>query len=191
MADDLTILISTPIVWSDTFCNHIPLIDSQHKKLFILVEKLRISLHEKKAHEGPISGEDLKPVKVIMQWLVMYCITHFDSEEKVQELVKLPDVAGHKAVHKNFFETCRKYMEVVGQSIDANESLDVGPVFQLLVNWLVSHVCGLDSELGKWCESQGVDRSAPELQDMTDMIPDDLPDLTPKVKDDDMPIYEN
>jgi hemerythrin len=171
--DAMDQLIETPIQWSDAFNTDVPAIDDQHKKLFFIAESLRKKIQ---------TGADINAVRTVVQWLVQYCFVHFHAEEKVQEVIKYPGIAGHKQTHAMFLEECRVLMESVTACRDDGLDFPAKDVFKTVVDWLVGHVCGDDAKIGAWVKQQGIDiKSIPELHDMTDALPDDLPDLTPTV----------
>ena len=121
MADQDAIdqLIKTPIQWSDAFNTDVPAIDDQHKKLFFIAESLRQKIQ---------TGADINAVRTVIHWLVQYCFVHFNAEEKVQEVIKYPGIAGHKQTHAAFLEECRKLMATVTVCRDDGVDFPAGPV---------------------------------------------------------------
>ena len=112
--------------------------------------------------------------------MVQYCAMHFELEEKVQETVRNPGIEEHKVRHREFAAECGEvFSELCKATTDGKgRSVDIVPIFEKVLNWLVNHVCGMDRKIGEWCAQQGIDINIHELQDLTASLPEELPDLS-------------
>jgi hemerythrin len=88
------------IMWTDSFSVKVTEIDTQHKKLIELINKLYDAMKVGKSKD--VMGE-------ILNNLISYTATHFKTEEKYFDLYSYPEKEIHKAGHKQFVETVTKF----------------------------------------------------------------------------------
>eukprot|EP00906_Rhabdomonas_costata_P009493 RCo013424 len=135
-----------PVVWSEIYLVGVPLIDTQHRKLFTLVESLRLAFVLHKA--DTVVMKTLKGV-------LSYCAEHFESEELLMQVVGYPSFASHVAQHRQFTATAQGYAERFERGELVPEEL-----FKGLLDWLVTHVMTVDPTIAEYCSKSGVDTAS-------------------------------
>jgi len=130
------------VEWNDYLSVNVEEIDTHHKKLIEITNKLY------QAMKDGIS-EDL--MKSILVELIEYTKYHFSAEESIMEEYVYLQIDKHKAMHREFVlnlsDICHKY-QVENVSIDS-EMLD------FLKNWLINHILKNDRYLGIFLNSKG------------------------------------
>lgn len=86
----------TKIPWDNNYKIGIEAIDEQHKKLFVLVNKL---------YELDDEADFKQELKQILYDFSDYMKTHFKDEEAYMESIGYPALAEHKEYHNNIIET--------------------------------------------------------------------------------------
>ena len=115
-----------------------PAVDSQHKKLFLIVSEL----------SGTIRGDGPPPnLAEIFSDLTSYAETHFRFEEELfAESGLSPEaMSRHSQEHAAFVERLRA---VIG-SPALRSTRDVSNILNMLMHWLVQHVLSFDHELAR------------------------------------------
>lgn len=127
------------INWRDSLATGHELIDEQHKELFKRFNNLLAA-----CNEGRGSEEVLK----ILLFLGDYVREHFAAEEKLQLKYDYPGYPAHKELHTGFTKTLRE-LERQAKEGGATVSLVI-QTNQTLVNWLITHISGVDKELADY-----------------------------------------
>jgi hemerythrin len=86
----------TKIAWDNNYKIGIDAIDQQHKKLFVLVNKL---------YDLEDEGDFKQELKQILYDFSDYMKTHFKDEEAYMESIGYPALSEHKKYHENIIET--------------------------------------------------------------------------------------
>lgn len=125
------------IIWTEDLATGVPLIDHQHKELFMRVNDLLEACHQGKAKDR---------VNQIVRFLENYVVTHFAEEERHMVASKYHGYAAHKAMHREFIES-------FGQLKKRIETDEIGlttviSTNKLVVDWLTNHIRKVDRELG-------------------------------------------
>ncbi len=115
------------IEWNDNYSTGISRIDSEHKKLFGIINKVIYA----KEHKG-----DPEEIKEILVEMNNYALTHFKTEESYMEAFNYPGYQNHKEEHNRFSDEIASYADKVvkGDSLIAHELLEY------LKHWLVKHI---------------------------------------------------
>jgi hemerythrin len=127
-----------PISWEPSMATGIARIDDQHRTL---VDTLNYVTHT--------LASDMTPgdLQSILDWLGNYADSHFLFEEACMDRYRCPRAAENRAAHKQFRDLFQEVREQQAQGIDTRE---LGILIeQRLSNWLLDHLCGVDSALGK------------------------------------------
>lgn len=127
------------MMWKDSYRTGIDLVDTQHKELFNVIEKLLII----------VEGEDAQARKQecisAITFLNDYVVKHFTAEEEYQQSINYSDIEAHKTLHRIFIKT------VENLSIRLYNSDFAVPVVRefggILTTWLIYHVIGVDQKL--------------------------------------------
>ncbi len=127
--------------WSDEYEVGVPLIDAQHKKLFLIFKNLINARREKTGNQAVLQALEL---------MADYMDYHFKAEDVFWKLA--PEVyAVHRKAHYSFV---RKVYETTGK-IEKREDVSE-EVLQFLGGWLVEHVLGMDRDHFQLLRDKGV-----------------------------------
>lgn len=116
-------------------------IDEDHRKLFDLIEELRVDMQQGRAN---------KSSREIVDALTEYSEKHFSREEAFMLKIGYPQYAAHKADHDRF----------VSELYSLQSRLDRGAltltqfVDQLLNDWLRRHVLVMDKALAAYLHAK-------------------------------------
>jgi hemerythrin len=126
------------IKWDNSYSVGVEKIDNQHKELFKRINDLIIA---SKSNDGKAEFERT------LNFLADYTVKHFNDEEELQQKYDYPDHELHKEIHDNFVNEVVEFQQEL-------ERKEVSPVTLMkfnrkAVDWLVSHVKGIDQEVGK------------------------------------------
>jgi len=127
--------------WDDTYCVNINEIDLQHQNLVEMLNNLAESMAD---------GQGKGALNEILDGLLNYTLTHFQTEEKILTLIKYPETASHKKEHLDFVQQITKFKEELskrklGLSID---------VLNYLCDWLKVHITKSDKSYAKFIDEQ-------------------------------------
>ena len=128
-------------IWDDKFNTHIDVIDSQHRKLVDMINRLgAISAHQTSTEE----------LGTILTELVSYTIFHFDTEEQLMKQYEVNTVhqEAHIESHRRFKEQVAVAGKVLLSSTDISRQF-VAPLLKYLTSWLVQHILGSDTRLAQ------------------------------------------
>lgn len=124
------------VKWKDSYSVGIKEIDTQHKNLFELLNKLIEN-----------RGESVRS-KIITDTLTEmtnYAKYHFEAEEKYMEKCGFPNLVAHKMEHRGFI---KKTGSLNFNAMERNETVPED-ILKFLEHWLISHILEGDMELKK------------------------------------------
>ncbi len=129
--------------WSDQYLVHIAEIDTQHKKLFDMVNEMHDSMRAGKGNE--VMGK-------ILKGLTDYVKTHFATEERLMSVNNYPDLAKHKQEHDKLTQAALALYNdfVAGKPVVTFE------LMTFLKKWLSDHIMGTDKKYGPFLNSKGI-----------------------------------
>ena len=127
------------ISWENRLSIHIPLIDSQHKLLIAMTNKL----HEA-CKEGDESAKE-QFMKTVSE-VVAYVSYHFSTEEQIMEKTEYPGFQIHK---KHHIEFVHQVLQNVGSFREGKKYVP-NQFVRFLRDWILSHVAFMDSKLGQF-----------------------------------------
>jgi hemerythrin-like metal-binding protein len=123
--------MADPLTWKDSYSVGVPLLDSHHKGLIALINRL--------------SAED--PDSDLMGWifaeLEAYTKDHFAAEEALMKEAGYPDLKRHRREHAAF----ERWLSAVRQTYAigvASPSMLSETVNAFLRDWLVNHILSSD-----------------------------------------------
>ncbi len=125
------------VEWSENLAVGDPMIDNQHKELFVRFNQLLDACQNRKGREE-IGG--------MLKFLDDYVIFHFGEEEKLMNREVYPDRESHKAQHRHFsrqLAELRETMALRGPALDL-----VVTTNQALIQWIVMHIKDMDVRFG-------------------------------------------
>lgn len=126
--------------WSERYSVESRLMDEQHRKLFNLINEL---------HEAMKEGRAKTVMARVLDQLVAYTVTHFDTEERAMAAVGYPDLGAHVAEHRKLTEAVHKLngevkAETVGITVE---------VMEFLQHWLTNHIMKVDRKYAPFLKS--------------------------------------
>jgi len=127
--------------WSDQFSIGHNLIDSQHKEMVLIFNRL---------HSSYNLGRDRPQSLEILLELASHTVKHFATEEELMLRYGYPHTQNHKAEHDKLID---ELIEVKGKIEKKQLALSV-ELLQFLKNWLMKHILHADQELGIFLKAQ-------------------------------------
>lgn len=129
--------------WMKKYEVNVESIDTQHKKLVELLNKLAEEMSQGK-------GSDV--LNAIFNELADYTIYHFADEEKYFDQINYPLSDEHKEKHRLFIEQLSGFradfeIKKIGVSIE---------VMRFLKDWLIEHISKTDMGLGRMLNRSGI-----------------------------------
>lgn len=126
--------------WKEEYSVKVPSIDTQHKRLFALLNKLK-SNKEKQDQENSIIKE-----------LLDYTLKHFIYEENLLEQNGYAGLDDHREAHDKLTS---KVMDLKKQ-VENEESIDIDALIAFLSDWLVNHILKTDMEYSEFLSQKKV-----------------------------------
>ena len=133
----------TLITWSDRYDTGIGIIDSQHRELVNLINKL----YRACAHGG--DGIDAG-FREAMSAMVEYVHFHFDAEAEILERSNYPQVSEHRKEHEKLVKAILEAL----QEYESGAPLVPEKFAQTLKDWVFSHIAVHDRAFGKYLAEQ-------------------------------------
>ncbi|WPD24796.1 MAG: bacteriohemerythrin [Candidatus Electrothrix scaldis] len=131
------------IRWNDSFSVNVSKIDQEHKKLVEMVNELTDAMKEGQGKE--VLGE-------ILNGLIAYTASHFQTEENYFRQVKYPDADEHKKEHVAFVQKVSEFK----QEFDAGRATVSVNVLQFLSKWLQTHIKVADQKYSSYLNEKGI-----------------------------------
>lgn len=130
--------------WNDDLSVGIGLIDEQHK---MLIERTNAIAEAVEMKRG------LEKILQTLSFMIEYTEFHFSAEEKVMIDNDYPKLAEHQKLHEDFKARLNQMVEDFEED-GATPALSE-EITTYLTNWLVNHIKGIDTELGKILREKG------------------------------------
>jgi methyl-accepting chemotaxis protein len=132
------------MVWSDRLSVGIDILDSEHKNLISMVNRL---------YEGMLAGKNAAGLGNVLDGLIAYTASHFKREEEFFAKTGYPESLPHKKEHD---ELTRRVVDVQAKfSAGVSNTLSL-EVLAFLKNWLASHIQGSDRKYGPHLRANGI-----------------------------------
>lgn len=131
------------IQWNDSFSVKVAEIDQQHQKLVYMINELNDAMKQRK-------GKDV--LGKIINGLVNYAATHFNTEEKYFDRFGYPETDSHKKEHVAFVKRVSEFKDgfekgKLGLSIE---------VMNFLSEWLKNHIKVNDMKYSQFFNKNGL-----------------------------------
>ena len=129
--------------WDDSYSVSIRAFDEQHRHLFDLLNQL---------HDAMKAGKSSIVLGPVLQELVRYAATHFESEERIMRQHRYPMLSEHRKQHQ----------ELAAQVVDFEQKHRAGtvllglPLMEFLRSWLTHHIVESDCRYSGYLQSCGV-----------------------------------
>jgi len=130
------------IKWEDSFSVGDETIDSQHKKLFLIINELYDALMDDEVES--------RPVKEIAADLEDYTHYHFEAEETLMAKIGYTDCDHHVKEHKSMIQWIASLKTRLK---DPAEGIRIEILMYLRI-WLMNHILKADMELKPLIEAQ-------------------------------------
>lgn len=131
------------IEWSRDLETGYENVDTQHKKLFALVNDLLDAC----AH-----GRDTETLQGTLDFLVQYTLQHFRDEEALQLIYRYPEYDRHKREHEDFKKTVGVLVQRFQESGSSSElSHDVS---KFVGAWFLRHIQVKDKQMALHVRSE-------------------------------------
>jgi hemerythrin-like metal-binding protein len=113
--------------WNEGYLLGVPLIDSEHKKLFAIADEL---------NEAVIHGDNTRTQKNLLTRFIDNLVTHFEHEEGLMSHYRYPDVEDHADEHR----ALAAQMTKTKQKLDAGAIALPADTMKSLRNWFDRHI---------------------------------------------------
>ncbi len=122
------------MIWKPEYSVGIERLDSQHREIFEVINRLYWAIQEK---------QQVQIVGSILAEMERYVYTHLKDEEALMQERHYPDFEAHRASHKAFTQKTTELIMRHQRTFVGDISLDV---FQFLKTWWISHIIGMDQK---------------------------------------------
>ena len=131
------------VEWTDDFSVNVEEIDTQHKTLIAMLNTL---------HEALLSNKGKDVYKHVIDGMIEYATTHFNTEEDYMVKCNFPGYPEHKAEHERFVQ------ETLQLQTNFNETgfTLTYPVVQFLKKWLKDHILETDKKYSRAFNEYGL-----------------------------------
>jgi len=132
------------IVWDESLSVGIDLIDEQHKMLIERTNAISEAVENKRG---------LEKIMQTLSFMIEYTEFHFSAEEKVMTDNDYPKFDEHHKLHEDF----KSRLNLMIQDFEEEGATSVlsEEITSYLTSWLVNHIKGIDTELGKILRDKG------------------------------------
>jgi methyl-accepting chemotaxis protein len=129
--------------WNDQFSVGVAYIDTQHRSLVSLINRLYWADHDKKGK---------REIEAILEELLTYTDFHFKAEERLMTQAEYSDLDHHKILHK---ELVRQVLDFIN-SFKAGKQEISSDIMDFLKNWLLNHINKEDRKYGPAMKKAGI-----------------------------------
>jgi hemerythrin len=131
------------VTWNDSYSVKVNLCDTQHKKLFAIMNELADAMRVGKGQEifSRMIGE-----------LMQYTRTHFQQEEALMRRANFPQLAAHQEMHRRFVAD----LEMLDRNTREGRTGNSVPLLNMLRDWLVNHIQKMDKAYTAHLNAAGI-----------------------------------
>ena len=130
--------------WSNEYSVGVGSMDSHHKTLFEIMNKL---------HDAMKQGQAEDRITATIHELVDYTVYHFGEEEKIMERISYAGIGAQKREHVAFVDKMNEYKA----KADSGKAIfTVAEVADTSVRWLREHILGMDKKYEETMKAHGV-----------------------------------
>ncbi len=127
--------------WRDEYCTHHVQIDSQHRQLFDLVNRI---------HDLILATpEEFARIVELLHEFAQCAQDHFDLEESLMQSYGYPHFDMHCKVHQRLVNKVTNLLAAA----DA-DTLTLETLTQVLASWMVHHIQGEDQRMIRYFQAQ-------------------------------------
>jgi hemerythrin len=129
------------VTWEEKLSTGIELIDSQHKELVELTNKL---------YQSCLSGHDDAVFKEAMSRMVNYVKFHFGAEQQLLERIHYPAYPDHKRQHDTLVKEILDAVKAAGEG----KSFVANNFVRTLKEWIFGHIAFTDRQYALYVVEQ-------------------------------------
>jgi methyl-accepting chemotaxis protein/hemerythrin len=129
--------------WSDDLSVNISRIDSQHKQLVTLINRLNGAMSDGTAKDAALQ---------ILNELAEYTVNHFGTEEELFETYDFPQKESHKKIHRELVAKVVAFKT----DFESGKAMLSRDLMIFLKEWLINHIKGTDAHYGPFLNKHGV-----------------------------------
>ena len=133
----------TFVVWNDTYSVNVAEIDQQHQKLLAIMNELYEAMQE---------NNESNVLREILDRLVTYTETHFNTEKEYFDQYGYPNKDEHNKTHTYFKNKISDFRT----SFTSGETDLSFEVMTFLKDWLRNHIKGVDKEYSEFFNEKGL-----------------------------------
>lgn len=125
--------------WNKSFVTGLDSVDSQHKKLVNILNKLGSYTIN--------NNLTFKQVSILLKELIEYSVYHFNDEQEIMSQFKVDSrhTSEHIRIHNSFITE----IENLTSSIREDSKQEYDELFDYLMHWLAYHILGIDQEMAR------------------------------------------
>lgn len=130
--------------WSNEYSVGVGEMDSHHKNLFDIINRLHDCMKEGHADEQ---------IAAIIRELVDYTRYHFAEEEKLMQSINYAGLSAQQREHQAFVDKMTEFMQKVDRG---QAAFTVAEVAETSTHWLRDHIIGMDSKYQQAMNEAGI-----------------------------------
>lgn len=131
------------IEWDDAYSVGINSVDTQHKRLFDIINHFDEEIKK---------GHDKSALSSIFDELLDYTQTHFSEEEQLMQAAGYADYDKHKALHEKLIAQVVKLRD----DFEADQPGTEAAMLIFLKHWLSNHIMKIDQQYSPHLLAKGV-----------------------------------
>jgi hemerythrin len=129
--------------WNDSYSVKVNLCDTQHQKLFAIMNELADAMR---------MGKGREVISRTVSELLLYTRTHFQQEEALLRKTNYPQLAGHQEMHRRFIADVELFDRQAREGHTANSV----QLLNMLRDWLVNHIQKMDKAYSAHLNAAGI-----------------------------------
>ena len=126
-------------VWKESYRIGVPLLDAEHKNLFLAINTYIESLQLNQGARYSIA---------VIDTIVDYAKTHFEREETLMHERRYPHLTEHRLSHTNFLIVVEDYKRLILGGFGIADELGL-----FLSDWITNHEINADHQMKLYFES--------------------------------------
>lgn len=128
--------------WTSKLETGIPSIDKQHRMLVDSINEL---------HDAMRAGTGREKIQEIVNFLALYAVEHFKTEEAIMKKYNFPQFTAHKKIHDDFVKKAGDLQAQIAQGKNATVE-----VSSFLADWLRKHISGDDKLYSEFFKNNNI-----------------------------------
>ena len=131
------------VTWDNSLSVNVKEIDEQHKRLIAMLNELS---------DAMAAGKGKEVLGKILNGLVSYTASHFQTEEKYFNTYSYPDSVNHKKEHEGFVKKARE----LKQGFDSGKFVMTAEVMTFIGDWIKNHIKVADKKYSAFFNEKGL-----------------------------------